>query len=128
MLARNLMRTGGRSATGTQLTYDAKKAQAPESGPKRIAYLVRLGTLAYWVPAIGIDLMVLLRSHFSTEAMSFVFWLMFREAIVFLTLWFGFGAVQALLFGRARREARRRMRWDKPSTTVLVPNREHKAH
>lgn len=95
---------------------------------ERMPYLVRLGTLAFWAPSLTIDLVLLRQGQFSPESMTLVFWLLFREAVVFLALWFGAGLIQALLFGRTERRARRRAGWDSPSTSVLVPNREHRRH
>jgi hypothetical protein len=94
----------------------------------RFGYLVRLGTLAYWVPAVGIDLMTLSRAHFSPESMGFVFWLMFRQSVVFLALWFTFGIVQALLFGSARREPHGRKRRDISASSVLMPTRDRRVN
>ena len=115
--------------TGTQVTYGALPAQARESGRNRMAYLVRLGTLGFWVPAIGIDLVALRHGGFAPEIMGFVFWLLFREAVVFLALWFTFGLVQALMFGWRSRDPRLPKRSRKPAVSnVLLPNREHKVH
>jgi hypothetical protein len=56
-----------------------------------------------------VDLILLWRNHMA-NGLSFVYWLLFRQALVFLALWFTVSASQGLIRGRRTREPTSRQR------------------
>lgn len=81
---------------------------ARDTGP-RSALFLQLSVLAFWTPCAGVDLCLLWRGWGAPGAASFVFWLLFRQALVFLALWFTVSLTHGMMVGRrAPAEARRR--------------------
>ena len=93
----------------TETTPDTQAAENP-----RTALFLQLAVLAFWTPCAGIDLYLLWRGWGETGTAPFVFWLLFRQALVFLALWFTVALTHGLMVGRRtpadepRRKRRRR--------------------
>jgi hypothetical protein len=103
--------------------------EAPHSGSdRRVRLFLQLAVLVFWTPCAGVDLWLLWRNH-ETEGLSFVFWLLFRQALVFLALWFTVSIAHGLLRGRRTREPKPRVRRraarraSSGLTTVVAPAR-----
>src|SRR5579875_938889 len=58
---------------------------------------MQLVTLCFWGPCCAADLWLLSRGGAGQG--GFVFWLLFREALVFLALWFAAAATRGLMLG-----------------------------
>jgi hypothetical protein len=85
-------------------------------------------TLAYWAPSCIADLCLLWRGGLA--AGGFVFGLLFREALVFLALWFVSAAAQGLMRGSrapkepgARQLAKLRARLTQSVKDYVAPTR-----
>jgi hypothetical protein len=84
--------------------------ESPQAGSDaRVRRFLQLSVIAFWVPSAGYDLLLLWREQ-SAQEFDFVFWLLFREAIVFLALWFTVSIAHGLMRGRRTREPTRRQR------------------
>jgi hypothetical protein len=89
---------------------------------------VRLATLAYWTPALGIDAVMLWRGGLSQETAVRVSSALFRETVLFLAVWFALGMVQALLFGRNRERRMPRKVAARGGGPMVTPTRERRSH
>lgn len=94
---------------------------------------VQAATVAFWIPCTAFDFYMLWRGGFRPYALSVVFWTLFRQALIFLTLWAAAGFVQALAFGGRKRELPRRPK--RPSrrrvpisATFMPPARDHRGN
>jgi hypothetical protein len=89
------------------------KPRSPDSDPK-VRLFLQLAILSFWGPCAAADLYLLWRSFGREGAGAFVFWLLFRQSLVFLALWFTVSIVHGLTRGRrtaaepSGRRARRR--------------------
>ncbi|WP_174300899.1 hypothetical protein [Caulobacter sp. S45] len=83
----------------------------PPGADPRVTLFLQLAVLAFWTPCGAIDLYLLWRSWGEAGAAPFVFWLLFRQALVFLALWFTVALSHGLMVGRRTpAEPRRRRR------------------
>ena len=93
--------------------------QAPAAPGPRAALFLQLATLAFWAPSAGADLYLLWRGWGAAGTTSFVFWLLFRQALVFLALWFTASLTHGMAVGnRMPAEPRRRRRSRKAAPVV----------
>ena len=96
--------------------YEIKAAQeTPADAGARVRLFLQLAVLAFWTPCAGVDLNLLWRGLGEAGTAEFVFWLLFRQALVFLALWFTVAVTHGLTVGRRRpadepRPRRRRLR------------------
>ena len=99
--------------TGTPL-------ETPRGGPDpRVALFLQLAVLAFWTPCGTVDVYLLWRGWGHDGAGPFVFWLLFRQALVFLALWFTVALTHGLMVGRRTpAEPRRRRRSRKAADAV----------
>jgi hypothetical protein len=67
---------------------------------RRVTLFLQLAVLAFWTPCAGVDLYLLWRGWGQPGAGPFVFWLLFRQALVFLALWFTVALTHGLMVGR----------------------------
>jgi hypothetical protein len=75
----------------------------------RVRLFLQLAVLVFWAPCAGVDLILLWRNH-AASGLSFVFWLLFRQALVFLALWFTVSVAQGLIRGPRTREPTAKVR------------------
>ncbi len=84
------------------------------SSDLRVTLFLQLAVLAFWTPCAGVDLYLLWRGWGAPGTAPFVFWLLFRQALVFLALWFSAALSHGLMVGRRTAgEPRRRRRMRK---------------
>ena len=77
----------------------ARKELSPNSDRAvRIFMLVAL--YGFWGPSVLVDAVLLWRNWGSAGGGAFVFWLLLRQAVVFLALWFTVAIAHGLLVGR----------------------------
>lgn len=67
--------------------------------PSLVRRIFQTGILAYWLPCLTVDFYVLWSWGHGPAGVAFTFWALFREAVVFLFLWFLLAAAQAIVFG-----------------------------
>ncbi len=72
----------------------------PPGADRRVRLFLQLAVLAFWGPCTAIDAYLIWRGLGSEGAASFVFWLLFRQALVFLALWFTVSLAHGLAVGR----------------------------
>ncbi len=78
---------------------------------RRVRLFLQLAVLVFWGPCSALDLMLLWRDRGGDGAYAFVFGLLFRQALVFLALWFTVSLAHGLMRGRGTpAEPRRRKR------------------
>jgi membrane protein implicated in regulation of membrane protease activity len=88
-------------------------ARPPEAQPpgsdRRVRLFLQLAIISFWAPCAAADVYLLWRGFGREAVCYFVFWLLFRQALVFLTLWFTVSIVHGLMVGRRTpREPRRK--------------------
>ena len=88
---------------------EAKPDRSADADP-RVTLFLQLAVLAFWTPCAGIDLYLLWRGWGDAGAAPFVFWLLFRQALVFLALWFTVALTHGLMVGRRTPDEPRRKR------------------
>ena len=76
--------------------------QTPPDAELRVKLFLQLAVLAFWTPCAGVDLCLLWRGLGEPGTAPFVFWLLFRQALVFLALWFTVAVTHGLMVGRRR--------------------------
>ncbi len=62
---------------------------------------MRVATLAFWLPVLAYDLHALVLDGWTADSLGTVFWLLYRQALVFLALWAAMAGVQALVLVRS---------------------------
>ncbi len=88
--------------------YDVEAASDTPRSDRRVRLFLQLAVLAFWGPCTLLDAWLLWRSWGSDSAGGFVFWLLFRQALVFLALWFAVSLSHGLMLGRRHREPQRK--------------------
>jgi hypothetical protein len=85
---------------------------APQPGSDRAVRLfLQLAVLAFWTPCAAIDLYLLWKGWGGASTGEFVFGVLFRQALVFLALWFTVSIAHGLMVGRRTpKEAKPRRR------------------
>ena len=95
----------------------------------RVRLFLQLAVIVFWAPSAGIDLLLLWRDHSDGE-LGFVFWLLFRQSLVFLTLWFTVSIIHGLARGRRSwepsRAMLRRLRRKTASAAAVTPGRAYR--
>jgi hypothetical protein len=85
-------------------------AEKPDTGSeRRVRLFLQLAVIVFWLPSAGMDLLLLWRDH-TSEGVNFAFWLLFRQSLVFLALWFTVSISHGLMRGRRTKEPTRRQR------------------
>ena len=91
--------------------YEIEPArETPKDADPRIALFLQLAVLAFWTPCAAIDLYLLWRGWGEAGTAPFVFWLLFRQALVFLALWFTVALTHGMMRGRRTPAEPRRKR------------------
>ncbi len=101
----------------------------PLATDRHVRRFLQLAILAFWTPCIGIDGFLLWRDAGLDGTSGFVFGLLFRQALVFLALWFAVSLAHGLATGRrgpADLRPRRRARRPTPDVALINPGREHR--
>ncbi len=98
-----------------------------EAGPEtlqdadpRVALFLQLAVLAFWAPCAGVDLYLLWRGWGGPGTTPFVFWLLFRQALVFLALWFTVALTHGMMTGRRTPAGPRRRRRRKEKASAAT--------
>ncbi len=102
----------------------------PTGADPRVTLFLQLAVLAFWTPCAAIDLYLLWRGWGGAGTAAFVFWLLFRQALVFLALWFTVALSHGMMVGRRtpgeprrKRSARKALVAKGPSLTTSRYNR-----
>ena len=91
--------------------YDTETPLETDPGPDpRVTLFLQLAVLTFWTPCAAVDLYLLWRGWGGPGTTPFVFWLLFRQALVFLALWFTVALSHGLMVGRRTAAAPRRKR------------------
>ena len=101
--------------------YEIRTAvETPPDADRRVRLFLQLAVLAFWTPCAGVDLCLLWRGWDEAGTADFVFWLLFRQALVFLALWFTVALTHGLTVGRRTPAGEPRGR-RKPREAAPVP-------
>lgn len=85
--------------------HDFDRPRGRDLGRVILRRFVQTAILAYWLPCFSVDFYVLWSWGHDAQSLSFVFWALFREALVFLALWVLVAGAQAMVFGGRRERA-----------------------
>ena len=77
----------------------SRKELAPNAD-RTVRIFILVAIYGFWGPSILVDAALLWRNWGSGDGRTFVFWLLFRQALVFLALWFTVALAHGLLVGR----------------------------
>ena len=72
--------------------------EPPHAMDASVRLFLQLAVLAFWAPCAGVDLYLIWRG--GGAALTFVFWLLFKQALVFLALWFTVALTHGMASGR----------------------------
>ena len=80
--------------------HETPPTSAPPGTDARVRLFLQLAVLAFWTPCTLVDGYLIWRGLASPGSTTFVFWLLFRQALVFLALWFTVSFAHGLALGR----------------------------
>ena len=101
----------------------------PLAADRHVRRFLQLAILAFWTPCIGIDGLLLWRDGGVEGTSGFVFGLLFRQALVFLALWFAVSLAHGLATGRrgpAELRPKRRSNRQTPGAALISPGRDYR--
>ena len=76
------------------------RKELPSNSDRAIRIFMLVALYGFWGPSLLVDAALLWRNWGSDGGGAFVFWLLFRQAMVFLALWFTVAVAHGLLVGR----------------------------
>lgn len=106
--------------------YETEATPTPAGSDRAVRLFLQLAVLAFWGPCTLVDLYILWRGWGSDGAAATVFWLLFRQALVFLALWFAVSLSHGLMLGRRHAEPRRKKRAPDEVKAYVAPTRHNR--
>ena len=99
-------------------TIHAMPETAGAGADRRVKLFLQLAVLVFWGPCCVADIYLLWRDRGGDGGGAFVFELLFRQALVFLALWFTVAITHGLMRGRGTPAEPRRRRRRSPDVSA----------